>query len=142
MSLFRNGTRSALLIAAAAAGAAAGCASEEVGAVYRLARAGNDTLPVALRVEDGCQHLLRGGEVMFYGDRRYRSSFHIEVVCPGRAPLPVAGMGTAGRVRIARDTAFFSDSAGAPAGFGTLGADSLVIQGATHRLIYRRAVFD
>ena len=127
-----------LALAVSSVALLAACEAEEIGATYRLVRVSGNPLPAVLRVEGDCQHVLRGGEVLFYGTRRYLSSFSIEFVCPGQNPQPLPEQGVRGRLRIARDTAFFSDSTGQRTGFGTLKTDSLVVQGTLHRLVYHR----
>lgn len=108
------------------------------GTRYHLARVGSDTLPAPLSQEGMCLIMLKDGLVTFSGSGNYSSEFSLYRTCVDQPREDVDDPGTAGRVRISRDTAYFSDQAGMPAGHGILTADSLVVQGSTHRLVYIR----
>jgi hypothetical protein len=125
-----------------AAAALFACSSEQVDpslVTYDLVRTATDTLPYRLQTDDGCQHLLRGGKVEFYGDGRYRSSYDVTKTCPGERAESVPVPGVDGRVSIRSDTAHFADVDGNSTGQGILTADSLLVRGMLHTLIYKRA---
>jgi len=129
--------RSKALLAAMLLATAIGCTDKLVrGASYRLVRASNNPLPILLKVEPGCRHMLYGGEVRFDGKRGFRSTFDIRKVC-GDSTSPVPSPGTSGTFRIRNDTAFFT-SGNRSAGVGLVTADSLVVTGLIHRLVYER----
>lgn len=118
---------------------AAGCGGSGEGTVFRLVRSASDTLPIRLMVEESCLTDLDSATVVFDRRGEYRSVFHIRRRCsnsPGRPEHILEG--TEGSVTVRNDTAFFRDSLANPAGFGVLTADSLIVQGPSHRLIYVR----
>lgn len=137
MGRFFTRTRSAVLIVIGASTAGA-CSDDYATLEYQLERAGNEPLPAVVGFQDGCPHFLTGGGVVFSGNQRYVSNFTVEKRCPDQPPQQLQTFGTRGRVVIRNDTAFFRDSLDNPTGHGTLSADSLVVQGARHRLTYRR----
>lgn len=136
----------AFLVAAAAL--ASGCGGDDdapggadapgSGVRYQLVRVGDDSLPAVIGSRRDCGVYLTGGSVVFPGDRTYRSEFAIESRCPGGEVEDLDDPGTAGAVRFQGDTAFFSDTLGNPAGKGVLAAESLVVRGTIHRLVYLR----
>jgi hypothetical protein len=124
---------SALLIVACTA-----CVESDSSVTYKLARAGQDTLPFVLRADSSCIHTLEGGAVEFPGDKSYRSSFDIVVRCSNGTKPPTPDIGTEGAVKSSGDTIIFLDAAGKETGRGLLTPDSLVVQGPLHRLTYLR----
>lgn len=118
---------------------AAGCGGPGEGTVFRLVRSASDTLPLRLLVEESCLTDLDSATVRFHRRGEYTSVFHIRRRCSDSPGQPEHILqGTEGMVAIRNDTAFFQDSLANPAGFGVLTADSLIVQGALHRLIFVR----
>ena len=122
----------ALLLGAACSGA------ESAAVVYRLSSANGDSLPALLEERDGCRHVLTDGAVVFPGDETFRSTFDIRIECPGQPAETSPEVGTAGRLEVRSDTARFFDANGNETGSGVLTADSLIVQGVRHRLVYIR----
>jgi hypothetical protein len=137
-----TGRWSAILITTVFLAAPGGCAGPEEGVVYRLARVGNDTLPVVLQEEQGCRHVLTGGEVTFSGRGEYASTYRIEKRCAAEPPSVVPDPGGRGSVRIAGDTAYFSNEEGQGTGYGVLTADTLVVRRVMRTLRYHRVYGD
>jgi hypothetical protein len=115
-----------------------GAGTAERGARYELAGADGRILPAFLGMaRGGCMRLLQGGEVLLDGENGFRANYDIRETC-NDSTRALPDPGTVGSFQVRNDTAFFTDSTGNPTGYGFITADSLVLQGTSHRLKYTR----
>lgn len=107
------------------------------GARYELASANGGPLPIVLRYDGGCTHRLYGGVVQFDGSNGFKASYDVRKFCRDSVSR-VPEVEAVGRFEKRNDTTFFQDSVGRDTGHGSITADSLIVQGATHRLVFLR----
>lgn len=107
--------------------------------MYELVSASNNPLPILLRadIESNCRHMLEGGRVVLDGKGGYRSTFDIRIHCPDSV-VTGPDIGGSGSLEVKGDTAYFLNDEHVRSGAGRISADSLVVKGPIHTLVYTR----